>query len=267
MIFTAIYTYESGVKLLARGFLLDNYTYLRDAWNWLDFSVIGMSYVTIAIDLGSFSALRTFRVFRALKSVAVIPGLKTIVSAIIYSVKNLQDVIILTTFALAVFALLGLQVYMGVLTQKCVYDYPLNDTEQLAYWGNLTGDSWYRWNSNESSWYKDDSDKFIMCGNSSGAGKCPLGTTCLQGFGPNPNYGYTSFDTFQSAYLCAFRLMTQDFWENLYQITLRTAGPWHIIFFMFNIFLGSFYLINLILAIVAMSYDELQRQAEEEAHK
>ena len=61
--------------------------------------------------------------------------------------------------------------------------------------------------------------------------------------------------------------MTQDFWENLYQITLRTAGPWHIIFFMFNIFLGSFYLINLILAIVAMSYDELQRQAEEEAQR
>ena len=87
VIFTAIYTYESAVKLLERGFLFENFTYLRDAWNWLDFSVIGMSYVTIAIDLGSFSALRTFRVFRALKSVAVIPGLKTIVSAIIYSVK------------------------------------------------------------------------------------------------------------------------------------------------------------------------------------
>ena len=41
---------------------------------------------------------------------AVIPGLKTIVSAIVYSVKNLRDVIILTLFALAVFALLGLQV-------------------------------------------------------------------------------------------------------------------------------------------------------------
>ena len=50
-------------------------------------------------------------VFRALKSVAVIPGLKTIVSAIVYSVKNLRDVIILTLFALAVFALLGLQVF------------------------------------------------------------------------------------------------------------------------------------------------------------
>jgi voltage-gated sodium channel type II alpha len=107
VVFTAIYTYESAVKLLSRGFALEGFTYLRDAWNWLDFAVIGMSYVTIAIDLGSFSALRTFRVFRALKSVAVIPGLKTIVSAIVYSVKNLRDVIILTVFALAVFALLG----------------------------------------------------------------------------------------------------------------------------------------------------------------
>ena len=44
----------------------------------------------------------------------------------------------------------------------------------------------------------------------------------------------------------------------------RTAGPWHIIFFLLIIFLGSFYLVNLILAIVAMSYDELQKKAEEE---
>ena len=89
----------------------------------------------------------------------------------------------------------------------------------------------------------------------------------MQGFGPDPNYGYTSYANIMYAYLCAFRLMTQDFWENLYQITLRTAGPWHILYFMINIFLGSFYLINLILAIVAMSYDELQRIAEDEAQK
>ena len=38
----------------------------------------------------------------------------------------------------------------------------------------------------------------------------------------------------------------------------------NISFFVINIFLGSFYLVNLILAIVAMSYDELQKKAEEE---
>lgn len=48
--------------------------------------------------------------------------------------------------------------------------------------------------------------------------QCEPGYVCLQGYGPNPNYGYTSFDTFGWAFLSAFRLMTQDYWENLYQL-------------------------------------------------
>lgn len=48
--------------------------------------------------------------------------------------------------------------------------------------------------------------------------QCEEDYVCLQGFGPNPNYGYTSFDTFGWAFLSAFRLMTQDYWENLYQL-------------------------------------------------
>ena len=46
---------------------------------------------------------------------------------------------------------------------------------------------------------------------------------------------------------------------------LRTAGPGYIIFFIGVIFIGSFYLLNVILAIVAMSYDELMRSWECEA--
>ena len=41
----------------------------------------------------------------------------------------------------------------------------------------------------------------------------------------------------------------------------------HIAFFILNILLGSFYLVNLILAIVAMAYDELQREADIEAQR
>lgn len=49
--------------------------------------------------------------------------------------------------------------------------------------------------------------------------KCPDGFDCLKA-GRNPNYGYTSFDTFGWAFLSLFRLMTQDYWENLYhQVT------------------------------------------------
>lgn len=48
------------------------------------------------------------------------PGLKTIVGALIQSVKKLGDVMILTVFCLSVFALIGLQLFMGNLKQKCV---------------------------------------------------------------------------------------------------------------------------------------------------
>lgn len=55
--------------------------------------------------------------------------------------------------------------------------------------------------------------------------QCEEDYVCLQGFGPNPNYGYTSFDTFAWAFLSAFRLMTQDFWENLYQLVMFIVYP------------------------------------------
>ncbi|CAH2049420.1 unnamed protein product, partial [Iphiclides podalirius] len=258
VIFTGIYTFESAVKVMARGFILQPFTYLRDAWNWLDFVVIALAYVTMGIDLGNLAALRTFRVLRALKTVAIVPGLKTIVGAVIESVKNLRDVIILTMFSLSVFALMGLQIYMGVLTQKCIKVFPEDGS-----WGNLTDENWERFCQNETNWYEEGGE-YPLCGNSSGAGQCEPGYVCLQGYGPNPNYGYTSFDTFGWAFLSAFRLMTQDYWENLYQLVLRSAGSWHVLFFVVIIFLGSFYLVNLILAIVAMSYDELQKKAEEE---
>lgn len=72
-------------------------------------------------------------------------GLKTIVGAVIESVKNLRDVIILTMFSLSVFALMGLQIYMGVLTQKCIKNFPTDGS-----WGNLTDESWFSFCSNES---------------------------------------------------------------------------------------------------------------------
>uniref|UniRef100_A0A671SPG1 Sodium channel protein n=1 Tax=Sinocyclocheilus anshuiensis TaxID=1608454 RepID=A0A671SPG1_9TELE len=263
--FTGIYTFESLIKILARGFCIEPFTFLRDPWNWLDFSVIVMAYVTEFVDLGNVSALRTFRVLRALKTISVIPGLKTIVSALIQSVKKLADVMILTVFCLSVFALIGLQLFMGILQQKCVRSpahcvnstYPGNGSFVC---NNKTWLSIKDFLTNEDNFYKTEGSKdALICGYSSDAGKCPDGFDCLK-TGRNPNYGYTSFDTFGWAFLALFRLMTQDYWENLYHQTLRSAGKTYMIFFVLVIFLGSFYLVNLILAVVAMAYEE-QNQA------
>uniref|UniRef100_A0A452TFU0 Sodium channel protein n=1 Tax=Ursus maritimus TaxID=29073 RepID=A0A452TFU0_URSMA len=259
--FTAIYTFESLVKILARGFCLHAFTFLRDPWNWLDFSVIVMAYTTEFVDLGNVSALRTFRVLRALKTISVISGLKTIVGALIQSVKKLADVMVLTVFCLSVFALIGLQLFMGNLRHKCVRNFTaLNDTNGSVEADGLVWESLDLYLSDPGNYLlKNGTSDVLLCGNSSDAGTCPEGYRCLKA-GDNPDHGYTSFDSFAWAFLALFRLMTQDCWERLYQQTLRSAGKIYMIFFMLVIFLGSFYLVNLILAVVAMAYEE-QNQA------
>ncbi|XP_035662880.1 sodium channel protein type 4 subunit alpha-like isoform X5 [Branchiostoma floridae] len=367
-IFNGIYTIEMLVKLSARGYALQHFTYLRDPWNWLDFAVVVLAYVTMFVDLGNLSVLRTFRVLRALKTISVVPGLKTIVNALIQSVINLRDVIILTSFGLCVFALVGLQLYMGQLRQKCVMEFPENgmnlaefcykfrDASQNAlpneylhcaddlkmFNGNDEEIEQPRWVVNWVSWkdyfnystprYKDikgqitpekkgycfpppnddplfnetetvhdimfewidDSDCNVsvvnatnnaavwhawyynkdhwlmargldgLCRNKSEDDPfCNPGFRCLR-IGGNPDFGYTSFDNIGWALLTAFRLINQDYWENLYQQVLGTAGHANMLFFLLVIFLGSFYLVNLILAVVAMSYEEASQQTEDE---
>uniref|UniRef100_H0WRG0 Sodium channel protein n=1 Tax=Otolemur garnettii TaxID=30611 RepID=H0WRG0_OTOGA len=271
--FTGIYTFESLVKIIARGFCIDGFTFLRDPWNWLDFSVIMMAYVTEFVDLGNVSALRTFRVLRALKTISVIPGLKTIVGALIQSVKKLSDVMILTVFCLSVFALIGLQLFMGNLRNKCVV-WPINFNE--SYLENGTkGFDWEEYINNKTNFYTVAGMlEPLLCGNSSDAGQCPEGYQCMKA-GRNPNYGYTSFDTFSWAFLALFRLMTQDYWENLYQLhcmmpitlRIRNMSPSYMNFFVLVIFVGSFYLVNLILAVVAMAYEEQNQATLEEAEQ
>ncbi|KAL4840786.1 hypothetical protein H8958_009942 [Nasalis larvatus] len=196
-------------------------------------------YVTEFVDLGNVSALRTFRVLRALKTISVIPGLKTIVGALIQSVKKLSDVMILTVFCLSVFALIGLQLFMGNLRNKCL-QWPPSDsafeTNTTSYF-NGTMDSngtfvnvtmstfnWKDYIGDDSHFYVLDGQKDpLLCGNGSDAGECRL--------------------------------------------TLRAAGKTYMIFFVLVIFLGSFYLVNLILAVVAMAYEEQNQATLEEAEQ
>ncbi|GAB1286386.1 Sodium channel protein type 9 subunit alpha [Apodemus speciosus] len=290
--FTGIYTFESLIKILARGFCVGEFTFLRDPWNWLDFVVIVFAYltefvnlgnvsalrtfrvlralktisvipdVTEFVDLGNVSALRTFRVLRALKTISVIPGLKTIVGALIQSVKKLSDVMILTVFCLSVFALIGLQLFMGNLKHKCFR----KDLEQNETLESIMNTVESEEELKKYFYYLEGSKDALLCGFSTDSGQCPEGYSCVKA-GRNPDYGYTSFDTFNWAFLALFRLMTQDYWENLYQQTLRAAGKTYMIFFVVVIFLGSFYLINLILAVVAMAYEEQNQANIEEARQ
>ena len=72
-----IYSTEMVIKVVAKGFILNNNTYLRNPWNWLDFLVIVSGYLTSFIEMGNLAGLRTFRVLRALKTISILPGMST----------------------------------------------------------------------------------------------------------------------------------------------------------------------------------------------
>ncbi|XP_066100522.1 sodium channel protein type 11 subunit alpha [Saccopteryx bilineata] len=245
-VFTGIYSFEALIKILASGLILDEFSFLRDPWNWLDFIVIATAFASLLPNNSiQVSSLRTFRVFRALKAISVISGLKVIVGALLRSVKKLVDVLILTLFCLSIFALVGQQFFMGSLKQRCVLKGSWNETNDMC--------------------PKSDSE-FISCRTWSNDSGCPHNYECKR-TQCNPDYGYTNFDNFSWSFLAMFRLMTQDSWEKLYRQTLRTSGLFSVFFFVVVIFLGSFYLINLTLAVVTMAYEEQNRNvaAETEA--
>ncbi|CAG9133928.1 unnamed protein product [Plutella xylostella] len=259
-IFLAIYTAEMIIKCIAKGFILNKYTYLRNPWNWLDFVVITSGYATIGMDVGNLAGLRTFRVLRALKTVSIMPGLKTIINALLHSFKQLAEVMTLTIFCLMVFALFALQVYMGELRNKCVKNVVIPPGE------NFTEELWTTWTRDPSHWMVNDEEVPIICGNLTGARHCPAEYTCLC-VGPNPNHGYTNFDNFLWSMLTTFQLITLDYWENVYNMVLSSCGPMSVSFFTVVVFFGSFYLINLMLAVVALSYEEESQITQEERKK
>ncbi|XP_010016867.1 PREDICTED: sodium channel protein type 5 subunit alpha-like [Nestor notabilis] len=210
-IFTGIYTSEILIKVVAAGFVWNEFTFLRDAWNFIDFVITVITFATLYVTVGKGSALRTFRVLRTLKAISVISGLRVIVNSLIESVKRLADVLIFTVFCLSVFALVGLQLFMGNLTFKCV----LNNTD---YNDTLCKDAKiYIPNTQDICSRMNKSSDILLCGFSSNRdNECPKNYTCKP-VGKNPDFGYTSFDHFGWAFLSVFRLMTQDYWERLYR--------------------------------------------------
>ena len=62
-IFTIIYTVEAVIKCVARGFILEKFTFLRDPWNWLDFTVIVLAYVIDQKMRNILSLIHSIRLF------------------------------------------------------------------------------------------------------------------------------------------------------------------------------------------------------------
>ena len=68
--------------------------------------------------------------------IAFVSGLKAMVNTLMKSIKMLSDVMILTTFFICVFALIGLQLFKGTLHNKCVKNIPGTNVSN-EYWNTF----------------------------------------------------------------------------------------------------------------------------------
>lgn len=84
ILFTLFFTFECCVKILSMGLIVANESYLRDGWNWLDFLVVVTALLQSFV--GNVSAIRTFRLFRPLRTLSAIPSMKILVNTLLNSV-------------------------------------------------------------------------------------------------------------------------------------------------------------------------------------
>ena len=122
-VFTCIFGVEMVCKLVALGLACHAGAYLRSPWNWLDgtvvlFSILGLIPATQEL-VNGVGALRTIRLLRPLRTVNRIEGMRTTVQALITATPRLINVGMLCTCCFFVFGIVGVQLFSGVLRNRC----------------------------------------------------------------------------------------------------------------------------------------------------
>ncbi|KAG1949856.1 calcium channel, voltage-dependent, P/Q type, alpha 1A subunit, b [Pimephales promelas] len=226
--FIAIFCFESGIKILALGFAFHKGSYLRNGWNVMDFVVVLtgiLSSVGSELDLRT---LRAVRVLRPLKLVSGIPSLQVVLKSIMKAMIPLLQIGVLLFVAILMFAIIGLEFYMGKFHETC-YD-------------NVTHE--------------------IFDEQPCGARSCPEWSSCM-GYWIGPNYGITQFDNVLFAVLTVFQCITMEGWTDmLYYSNDALGSAWNWMYYVPLIIIGSFFMLNLVLGVLSGEFAKERERVE-----
>jgi len=271
-IFTAIFTLEMVIKIIALDFYGTPNGYFNDGWNILDAVIVLLCYIQLAPGIGNIQSIRTIRLMRVLRSLRVesIEIAMNTVSSVVPSMGNVGVVIL---FVLIAFGMFALMLFSGVMQGTCAYPYHNGPNGAMTtYWSNLpcsincdgpesggdsctvtTGD-----NCPPMTFNAYVNNAFAM---TSIAGQCKRG--------PNPNFGFTNFDNVGSSMLTWFVISTLEGWsEVMYNLWHSFGAPVFIaFFFMAFITIVPFFLFNLFTAAFISKYAEVARSTREKRRK
>ncbi|XP_055897179.1 voltage-dependent calcium channel type A subunit alpha-1-like isoform X2 [Biomphalaria glabrata] len=248
--FLGIFCVEAFLKIVALGFCLHKKSYLRNIWNVMDFIVVVTGFITIFAssgDAGTFDlrTLRAVRVLRPLKLVSGIPSLQVVLKSIIRAMAPLLQVCLLVLFAIVIFAIIGLEFYVGIFHNACFKKTTRTRSEDDI----DTGDE----EDIRPCSFQSDSHGFRCQANIS---------TCLGGW-RGPNAGITSFDNIGYAMLTVFQCITMEGWTNVMYYTNDALGStFNFLYFIPLIILGSFFMLNLVLGVLSGEFAKERERVE-----
>jgi len=230
MIFSIAFTIELISKIIAMGYYTDENAYMRDNWNVMDFVIVTMGwFAELMGEGGGLTALRAMRVLRPLRTIKGIPELKRIIESMIASIPDLTTVFGLCASIYLLFAILGVQIFQGKMSQRC-FDLT---TEEFDF----------------------DSGRFCSLSPDYGR-QCEPNSECRQS-DVAMNDNITSFDDIFRAFLAVFQSCTLEGWVDcMYALmdTMPSLVP--CLFFVVLIWVGSLFLLNLVTVVVYVSYSQ-----------
>ena len=255
--FLYFYTIEAILKILAFRFWAAEDAYIRDTWNILDFCVVVVGWISLIIEralngtkISGLAGLRAFRILRPLKTVKRFKGLKKLVTALLLALGHLGETGIVLFFFFLIFAIAGRQMWQGLFFRRCTnlnFGY-LYSTQKYSYMCSF------------------DSD----CKELESYG---IRWVCTKGY-RNPDNGAFNFDNVLTGFVTIFAMATLEGWSDVFTYVSKTfkdkiyINPIIIFcYFHFFIFLSSFYMLKLFLAITNAEYEHIEVSRRELTEK
>ncbi|XP_069737633.1 voltage-dependent P/Q-type calcium channel subunit alpha-1A [Phaenicophaeus curvirostris] len=230
--FIGIFCFEAGIKIIALGFAFHKGSYLRNGWNVMDFVVVLTGILSTVGSQFDLRTLRAVRVLRPLKLVSGIPSLQVVLKSIMKAMIPLLQIGLLLFFAILIFAIIGLEFYMGKFHTTC-FDL-----------------------------VTDEIKVEVPCGTDEPARICPNGTKCKK-YWEGPNYGITQFDNILFAVLTVFQCITMEGWTDLLYYSNDASGnTWNWLYFIPLIIIGSFFMLNLVLGVLSGEFAKERERVE-----
>mmetsp|Transcript_6417 Transcript_6417/g.22602 ORF Transcript_6417/g.22602 Transcript_6417/m.22602 type:complete len:1664 (+) Transcript_6417:339-5330(+) len=285
-IFMVLFAIEMVLKIIGLGFYIGKGTYLKDNWNILDFIVVVLGFLSMTPAVANVSAIRTVRVLRPLRTITGVEGMRVLVLTLLKSLPMLLDVLVLVSFAFFIFGIVGVQLFAGKMDKRCSIPTPDPRLETdfnadgcyLCQGGADTPgcdyDACLAWKANDMlNWTIVDGMEDTLCAGpmlskfprrkkSPDGFNCPEDSWCVKD--ENPNFNITSFDHILWAWLTIFQCISLEGWTDVMYWVQDGVSSQVWIYFVIMIIFGSFFAVNLALAVLYVYFTNSDEEEDED---